>query len=427
MNDLLQFLTLQDANVRYVVLGVMLLSATSSVVGCFALLRKRSLVGDAVAHAVLPGICLSFIIADSKEPWVLLIGAFITGWLSIYLIDFISSKSKLKPDTAVAIVLSVFFGAGVMLLSHIQHQGSASQSGLDKFLFGKAASLVSTDLITFASVAIFLLIVVALFYKEFKLISFDIKYAKTIGYPVKFIELLLSSLTVLAVIIGIQAVGVVLMAAILITPAAAARTWTDKLGMMILVSCLIAALSSLLGTYVSFVAPAMPTGPWIVLIMSLLAFISFLIAPKKGILSKYIKQVKNRNKIKEENVLKMLFHLGERENDFFKPRTISEMMTMNDVPENLSKVLGGLKRHGYIEKQGDKYNLTVEGKTKGQRMVRIHRLWEAYLSEHLQIPADHVHFNAEAVEHVITHEIEADLVKSLTNPNLDPHESEIPK
>jgi manganese/zinc/iron transport system permease protein len=427
MNDLLQFLTLQDANVRFVVLGVMLLSSTSSIIGCFALLRKRSLVGDAVAHAVLPGICLSFIVTDSKDPWILLLGAFVTGWLSIYAIDFISNKSKLKPDTAVALVLSVFFGAGVMLLSHIQHQGSASQSGLDKFLFGKAASLVGNDLITFASVAMVLLVVVALFYKEFKLISFDIKYAKTIGYPVKFIELLLSSLTVLAVIIGIQAVGVVLMAAILITPAAAARTWTDKLQVMIFVACIIASLSSLLGTYASYIAPSMPTGPWIVLFMSGLAFVSFLIAPQKGILSKYFKQVRNRKKIQEENVLKLLFRLGEQENDYYKSRMLNEMKEVRDVPANLSTVLRGLIRHGFVERHGNAFSLTKAGKTKGQRMVRIHRLWEAYLSEHLQLPADHVHFNAEAVEHVITHEIEADLVKSLSNPNFDPHQSEIPK
>ncbi|MEY3416109.1 MAG: hypothetical protein RL711_832 [Bacteroidota bacterium] len=427
MNELFQFLSLQDANVRYVVLGVMLLSSTSAVVGCFALLRKRSLVGDAVAHAVLPGICMSFIIADSKEPWVLLMGAFVTGWLSIYLIDYIANNSKLKPDTAVALVLSVFFGAGVMLLSYIQHQGSASQSGLDKFLFGKAASLVGTDLITFAAVALLLLVLVVLFYKEFKLVSFDVKYAKTIGYPVKLIEMLLSSLTVLAVIIGIQAVGVVLMAAILITPAAAARSWTDRLGVMIFVACIIASLSSLLGTYASYVAPAMPTGPWIVLFMSILAFCSFLIAPKKGILAKYFKQIRNRTKIQEENILKLLFRLGEQENDFFKNRTIAEMMEMKEAPLRLSAILNGLIGHGFMEKEGEYYHLTKAGKTKGQRMVRVHRLWEAYLSEHLQLPADHVHFNAEAVEHVITHEIEADLVRSLSDPNLDPHQSEIPK
>jgi manganese/zinc/iron transport system permease protein len=271
------------------------------------------------------------------------------------------------------------------------------------------------------------LLVVAFFFKEFKLISFDIKYAKTIGYPVKFIELLLSSLTVLAVIIGIQAVGVVLMAAILITPAAAARTWTDKLSVMIFVSCVIASLSSLLGTYASYVAPSMPTGPWIVLFMSILAFISFLIAPKKGIVSKYFKQIKNKYKIQEENVLKLLFRLGEQENDYFKSRMMNEMMEVRDAPTNLSVILKRCISHGFVEKHGNSYNLTEAGKTKGQRMVRIHRLWEAYLSEHLQLPADHVHHNAEAVEHVITHEIEADLVKSLTNPNVDPHQSEIPK
>ena len=185
-------------------------------------------------------------------------------------------------------------------------------------------------------------------------------------------------------------------------------------------------MASLLGTYVSYVAPSMPTGPWIVLFMSIIAFLSFLIAPKKGILSKYFQQMRHKTKIQEENILKLLFKQSEFKSDFYKPKSLTEMLTVKDMPSNLPSVLKSLIRHGYIEKQGNEYVLTKSGKTKGQRMVRIHRLWEADLSEHLQIPADHVHFNAEAVEHVITHEIEADIVKSLSNPNFDPHKSEIP-
>jgi manganese/zinc/iron transport system permease protein len=161
--------------------------------------------------------------------------------------------------------------------------------------------------------------------------------------------------------------------------------------------------------------------------MSILAFCSFLIAPKKGILARYLKQIRNRTKIQEENILKLLFRLGESENDFYKNRSITEIMAMKDAPLHLLSILNGLIGHGFMEKEGECYRLTKAGKTKGQRMVRVHRLWEAYLSEHLQLPADHVHFNAEAVEHVITHEIEADLVRSLSDPNVDPHQSEIPK
>src|SRR5690606_8101298 len=136
---------------------------------------------------------------------------------------FITSRSHIKEDTAIGLVLSVFFGIGILLLTSIQHSGNAAQSGLDKFLFGKAASLVGDDLIVFSAVAVLLLVAIVLFYKELTLLCFDEAFARTIGFPVRALELLLTTLTVFAVVVGIQAVGVVLMAAMLITPAAAAR------------------------------------------------------------------------------------------------------------------------------------------------------------------------------------------------------------
>ena len=428
MKEFWQFISLTDANVRNVVLGVMLLSATSAVVGCFAFLRKRSLVGDAVAHAVLPGICLAFMITLTKNPLVLLLGASLSGLASIYSIDLITKNSKLKADAAVAIVLSVFFGLGLVLLSHIQHSGNASQSGLDKFLFGKAASLTLDDIYSFASVAIIMLVVVLLFYKEFKILCFDSKYAHTLGLPVSVLEMLLSLLTVLAVVIGIQAVGVVLMAAMLITPAVVGRSFTNNLTSMIFIAAFSAIISSLAGTYVSFIESSMPTGPWIVFFMSMIAFLAFMFAPKKGILSKYIKQLQNKAKIREENLLKIFYNLGEKEGNFTQSRTVNELsMAKNYNFTNIYSLLFSLRRHGYIEKNGNAYTLTKAGYQKGKRVTKAHRLWESYLSEHLLIPADHVHHNADAVEHLISPELEQEIRNSLTNPNLDPHQTKIPK
>ncbi|MES2630134.1 MAG: iron chelate uptake ABC transporter family permease subunit [Bacteroidota bacterium] len=220
---------LLDPNVLLIVAGCCLLGISSGVIGVFSFLQKKALFSDAVAHAVLPGVALAFILSGQKNPLILIAGALVSGWLALASIDIISSKSKIKPDTAIGIALSFFFGTGILLLTSIQQSGAASQSGLDSFLFGKAASMQQYDVITFIGFAAVLIIVVILFFKEFKLIIFNREYAISIGLPVRTFDLLLSTLNVLAVAIGIQSVGVVLMSALLISPAGAARFWTNDL------------------------------------------------------------------------------------------------------------------------------------------------------------------------------------------------------
>lgn len=427
MNSLIEFFSFADPNIRYVVLGSVLLTASSAIVGTFTFLNKRSLIGDAIAHAVLPGICLGFIVAGTKNPLVLIIGAFITGWLSLVVVEYISRKTRIKEDTAIGLVLSVFFGIGILMLTVIQKSGNASQSGLDHFLFGKAAALVGSDLYAFLIVASILLIVVYILFKEFALLAFDKAYAKSIGYPVRTLELILTSLIVLAVVIGIQAVGVVLMAAILITPAAAARFWTDKITVMVFLACAFGAFSGLSGAYISFVAPAMPTGPWIVIVISMIAFISFFLAPKRGVVYRLIRQNTIRQTINNENVLKVMYQLGEENKNFFIPRHLDEIIRRRKYDKSvLQSILRRLLKHGYVEQTGNMWSLSEEGKNKAQRVVKIHRLWELYLTTYLKIAPDHVHEDAETIEHLLTPELEAELEKQLGYAKLDPHQTIIP-
>lgn len=427
MESLIEFFSFSDPNIRFVVIGSVLLTASSAIVGSFTFLNKRALVGDAIAHAVLPGICLGFMLSGTKNPIFLIGGAFITGWISLYLVGFITSRTRIKEDTAIGLILSVFFGIGIVLLTVIQKSGNAAQSGLDHFLFGKAASLVGDDLYTFASVAVILLIAVFLLFKEFSLLAFDKDYAKTIGLPVKRIELVLTSLIVLSVVIGIQAVGVVLMAAILITPAAAARFWTNKIRVMFLLASVFGALSGLAGAYISYVAPAMPTGPWIVIVISMIAFVSFFFAPGRGVVSRLIRQYTIRRTINDENVLKALYQLGEENKNFFIQRYPDEIIRRRKFEkENLLAVLKRLKNQGYVEQTGNLFGLTEEGKNRGKRVVKIHRLWELYLTTQLHIAPDHVHEDADTIEHLLTPELEAELEKTLNYPKVDPHKSEIP-
>lgn len=427
MDTFIEFFSFQDASIVSVAVGAMLLTASSAVVGTFTFLKKKALVGDAVAHSVLPGICLAFILSGTKNPIILIIGAFITGWISLLIIDLITQRSKIKEDSAIALVLSVFFGIGILMLTNIQHSGNAAQTGLDSFLFGKAAALVGNDLITFSIVAVVLILTVTLFFKELKIIAFDSNYAKALGLPVRAIDLLLTTLTVLAVVTGIQAVGVVLMAAMLITPSAAARFWTNDVKHMTIIAAIMGSLSGLSGAYVSYVAPAMPTGPWIVMIISAIALTSFFFAPKRGIISRYFTQRKLQVMIMDENLLKSLYHLGEEDADMFKGRKIDEIIDKRYFPrKRLKAALARLKREGYLTRTNGEWQFTQVGKQKGQRVVKLHRLWELYLSTYVKIASDHVHEDAETIEHIITPELEAELERMLEYPEMDPHKEKIP-
>jgi manganese/zinc/iron transport system permease protein len=317
MEAFIDFFSFQDPNVRLVVLGMLFISLSSSLVGSFAFLQKKSLVGDAVAHSLLPGIAIAFMISGSKSPWVLILGALISGWISILIMDFLTKRSKIKTDTAIALVLSVFFGLGILLLTHIQHSYFGNQSGLDKFLFGKAASLTLNDIQAFGLVTLVIVALVGVFYREFKLLSFNYEFAKAIGMPVKALSFLMNTLLVLAITTGIQAVGVVLMAALLIAPAAAAKIWTYSLSKMILIAMGFALFSSLVGSFISYTYINMPTGPWIVVILTFFTVMSLLFAPKRGVFSRIKRQRENSLKINTENILKALYNLEEGKSTLF--------------------------------------------------------------------------------------------------------------
>ncbi len=427
METLRSFFSFSDPSVVSVTVGTILLTASSAVVGTFTFLKKRALIGDAVAHAVLPGVCLGFLLAGNKNPLLLIVGAFATGWLSLVTMDIITGRSKIKQDTAIALVLSVFFGIGILLLTYIQQQGNAAQTGLDSFLFGKAAALTGRDLWMFGAVAFLLLLVVGLFFKELKLMAFDENYARALGLPVRRLRLLFTTITVLAVVTGIQAVGVVLMAAMLITPAAAARFWTNDVFAMTAFAAFLGALSGLVGAFVSYSAPTMPTGPWIVMIISAIALLSFFLAPKRGILARNWQQAQLRRQLMDENVLKELFRLGERDAAPFQRRTEATLIQERHFPPaQLRASLKRLRRRGFLQRKTGGWQLTQSGLAKGRRMVKLHRLWEMYLTEYLKIAPDHVHEDAETIEHVITPELERELEHMLRYPPTDPHHRKIP-
>jgi manganese/zinc/iron transport system permease protein len=282
MSGLLRDL-LFDYTLRNVALGSALLGIVSGVLGTFALLRRQGLLGDALEHAALPGICLAVLLTGSKAQIVLLLGAGIAGWVGTMLLLLIVRRTLLSEDAALGIVLSTFFGVGITLLTFINQRGDANQAGLDKYLFGQAAALVERDVITFAILGGAALLLVLLFYKEFTLLTFDPEFASSLGFGTTRLSILLTSLIVVAVVIGLQTVGVVLMAAMLIGPAAAARQWTNRLAPMIALSALFGATAGVSGALLSFTRQGLPTGPTIVLALTAIVVASLLFAPARGL------------------------------------------------------------------------------------------------------------------------------------------------
>jgi len=273
-----------DATLRNVILGSLILGLTSGVLGCFAVLRRQSLIGDTLAHAALPGICLAFMLTGTRSSGWLLLGGLVTGLIGTLVMLVITRWSLITQETALGIVLSVFFGVGALLLTRIQHTDDAGQSGLDRFIFGQAATILPGDLVVMGIASAIALGTVALLFKEFKLLAFDPDFAASLGFRPGLTGALLAALVVAAVMIGLQTVGVILMVSLLIAPAVAARQWTRRLTSMIFVSACFGMLSGLLGAVSSSLADRLPTGPMIVLYASLLVIISLLVAPERGML-----------------------------------------------------------------------------------------------------------------------------------------------
>jgi manganese/zinc/iron transport system permease protein len=285
---------LGDYTFQTVALGSALLGVISGVLGSFAVLRRQGLLGDGVSHSALPGVVMAFLLTNSKNTEILLMGALLTGLLQTFAISGVVRHSRVKFDSALALVMSVFFGLGLVLLTYSQKVPNASQAGLKRFIYGQASTLLQRDIILMAACGAVMLLLVILFWKEFKLLSFDPEFAEVIGFGTGKLNLLLSFLVVAAIIIGIQTVGVVLMSAMLIAPAVAARQWSNRLWLMVLLAAAFGAISGVTGTLLSSAVADLPTGPVIVVFATLIASLSLLFAPGRGILFRIYRLRRNQ-------------------------------------------------------------------------------------------------------------------------------------
>lgn len=414
MDQFLRLITLQDANTRIVLIGTMLLGIASAVVGSFAVLRKQSLVGDAVAHAALPGVCAAYFVVGERNFAAFLAGALVFGVLAAAFVTFVKAWTRVKEDAAIGLAIGGFFGLGIVLSRVIQNQPAGNRAGLDSFIFGKAASMVASDAKLILVVAATVLGATLVFYKEFKLLCFDREFAAGQGWPTVPLDLLLMALVCICTVVGLPAVGVVLMVALLIIPPVAARFWTNRLGTMLAFAAVFGGASGLLGTILSATVPTpagalsrgWPTGPLIVLTAALIFTVSLLCAPKRGLVADLGRRYLLRRRIAVQNLLRDVYETVEPTGDLERGWRPSKL-----VRPASSHTLGlrRAQREGLIELRNAEYVLTPSGRDAAVRVVRAHRLWELYLIEQADIAPDHVDRDADQLEHVLSPAVIAQL------------------
>ncbi len=357
-----------DYTIRNITLGAMVLGLVSGSLGTFAVLRRQSLLGDSISHAVLPGIILAFMLTGSRDPLILILGAAIVGWLATLSIMAIVNTTRIKQDASLALVLSVFFGFGMVLMTFVQRQPDAAAAGLQRFLFGQAAAIIWDDVRTMLLIGGAAMAVFLLFWKEFKLVVFDRAFAFSLGMPVRRFDVLLTTLLVIAIVIGLQTVGVILMSAMVVAPAAAARQWTDRLGLVTTLAGLFGALAGVTGALISAYAARMPTGPTIVLCLTAIVLFSLVLAPNRGILWAWVRQHRQSRELRSRVVLADLYWLSQQHAGDDSGHSIATLEAMSAGRVAVDHGLEDLEQAGLAERTDEEtWTITERGREQAIR------------------------------------------------------------
>lgn len=416
-------LLMKDYNTRVVILCVAMLGGASGLVGSFTLLRKRALMGDALSHASLPGLAIAFITAytiggDGKSLVWLLVGATISGLLGVAVILVIRNQTRLKEDAALGIVLSVFFGGGAALMGVIQQMPTGNAAGLEGFIYGKTASMVASDAQLIGAASLIVITGCLILFKELKLLCFDEGFAGAEGFPVVLLDAALMSMVVLVTIVGLQAVGLVLMIALLVIPAAAARFWTETMWQMIVWAALLGTCGSVVGGMVSALFPGLPSGAMIVLVCSAFFFISMMLGTRRGVLIRYLRRLSLNRRVDRQHLLRAMYEQIERSSGA-PPRSDEAIGARRKMPvsfetllatrswsrRRLSKAIARAVDNELLRRTGETCKLTLAGFAEAARLTRQHRLWELYLIAYADVATSNVDRDADDIEHVLAPEV----------------------
>jgi len=433
-----------DPVMRGPTIGCMLMCLAAALVGVIVFLRKESLLGESLSHASYPGVIIGVIVAgaltipNQNEGMValfIMVGAFFSALLGLWSIHILVRKWNIRPDSALCFVLSAFFGIGLTLASRVQFTEPALFRKVQAYLYGQAATMTDRHIFIYGILAFVVMLTVLLLYKEIQVSTFDRDYAKSLGVNVHPIDTLIFILIALAVVIGIRSVGVVLMSAMLIAPATAARQYSNKLYIIFPLAALFGIVSGYFGNYLSVEGTeylsrlypddrlSLPTGPMIVIVASIICLISLFFAPERGLLLRLLRIARFRYRCVCENLLKEMWRFGPQEEVSFDQ--IIKYQSASSF--YLRWIVAQLVHNGWIEEtQRDIYRLTHDGEQWAAKIVRLHRLWEVYLADYLGVGGERVHRNAEEMEHIITPELEEELTLLLHDPKRDPHAQPIP-
>ena len=360
-----------DYTLAVVAGGAAVIGLVSGSLGTYAVLRGQSLLGDAISHAALPGVVLAFLAMGAKAPLGLALGAGLAGWIGALAVGSVVRRSRIPLDAALGIVLAVFFGIGLVLLTFAQRIPGLNPAGLGAYLFGQAAALVAADVWLMGALGGIALLAMGVFWKELKVLLFDPDFAASLGFPVRALDVLLTTLLVISIVVGLQTVGVVLMSAILIAPGAAARQWTNKLGGVVGLAAVFGAVSGVSGALISATVPRLPTGPTIVLCASAIVVVSLLFAPGRGLAARWIETLRSRKTLQTVGVLEDLYTLALRHGDLAKEHPAATLQTMTVRPERVMPTLAALEARGWVRPVGDDgWALTENGLAAIRRFAR---------------------------------------------------------
>jgi manganese/zinc/iron transport system permease protein len=425
-----------DPVLRAPTIGSMLMCLVAAIVGVLVFVRKRSLVGESLSHATYPGVTCAILLAGVFQiqetlPFLILAGAFFSALVGFFVIDFLEKKMRVAPDAALTAVLAFFFGIGVTVASCAQSLYAHLYRQAQAFLYGQAATLTDTHVVIYGVLSLLVIFFISLFYKQILALAFDIQFARTTGLAGKCMEAAIFFIVVLTLVIGIRCVGVVLMASMLIAPAAAARQFTNKLYLMFVWAGIFGSLSGFFGIYLSTIFSqkieiyyAIPSGPMIVLVSGCFALYALLFAPRRGLMIRYGRIMRFRMTCIEENLLKVFWRMRQEGHCPATLHAVSKNVSFSSF--YLRVFLFKMRRQHALTKQEGKYDLTQFGTKRGARIVRLHRLWEVYLVNSLGLNLERVHKSAEEMEHILTPDLEKKLTELLSDPKQDPHDQPIP-
>lgn len=434
LQHLWESLTFQAGfNTNTVLRGSLLLGVASGVVGSFLLLRKRSLVADALSHAALPGVALGFLLAvalgqNARSLLILLPAAAVTGLLGVFTIQGLSRLPRVREDASIGIVLSVFFAFGIVLLDLARRSAQGQQAGLKQFIFGQAAVMTASEANVMAVMTIGVIALTLLLFKEMRLLCFDLGFANSLGFSSTLLDALLLSMVTAVTVVGLSAVGAVLMVALLIIPPVAARFWTDRLWLLTCIAATIGGIGCLLGAAASATWQRLPTGPAVVVVCGSMFLVSLTLAPNRGVLMAMLRRVRLARLIERQHLLRAALELTEIR------REPESMITIDDLASRrrwsrfrTKRALRRAARHGEVTRQDNGYALTSNGRDAALRIVRSHRLWETYLTTVADVSPSHVDRSADDIEHVLGEELVRQLERALADRHIVPDDGSLPR